>query len=62
MKLKQAHSFRNRIFQEEGTVSTNEHLRPFYLEGTTSRYAVRKLDADEMILRSKQRELTFKKF
>ena len=54
------HNFR--IFQEEGIVSTNEHLRPFYLEGTTSRYVVRKLDADEMILRSKQRELTFKKF
>lgn len=54
------HSFR--IFQNEGIEAQPEALAPFYLDGTTSRYAVKKLDADKMILRSKSRELTFKKF
>ena len=53
------HNFR--IFQNEGIMGTARSLAPFYLDGTTSRYAVRKLDADEMILRSAHRELTFKK-
>ena len=51
-----------RIFQNEGIVATDNNLAPFYLEGTTSRYAIKKLNADEMVLRSEHRELTFKKF
>lgn len=54
------HNFR--IFQNEGIVGTSKSLAPFYLDGTTSRYSVEKLDSDEMILRSSLRELTFKKF
>lgn len=54
------HSFR--VYQNESIVATSEDLAPFYLVGTTSRYAIKKLNADEMILRSEHRELTFKKF
>ena len=54
------HNFR--VFQNEGIVSTPEDLAPFYLVGTTSRYAIKKLDADEMVLRTGSQEFTFKKF
>lgn len=54
------HSFR--IFQNESQKAKPEDLAPFYLDGTTSRYAVKKLDADEMVLSSDKRILTFKKF
>ena len=54
------HNFR--VFQNEGIVSTPEDLAPFYLVGTTSRYAIKKLDADEMVLRTGLQEFTFKKF
>lgn len=54
------HSFR--IFQNESQEATSESLAPFYLDGTTSRYAIKKLDADEMVLSSDKRVLTFKKF
>ena len=54
------HDFR--IFQNEGIVATATSLAPFYLDGTTSRYAVKELNADQMILSSDKRELTFKKF
>lgn len=54
------HDFR--VFQNEDIVATYEDLAPFYLVGTTSRYAIKKLNADEMVLRTKLREFTFKKF
>ncbi len=54
------HDFR--IFQNEGIVGTAKSLSPFYLDGITSRYAIKCLEKDKMILRSSQRELTFKKF
>ena len=54
------HNFR--IFQNEGIVGTSKSLAPFYLDGLTSRYAIKRLNTNEMILRSNQRELTFKKF
>lgn len=54
------HDFR--VFQNEDIVSTPEDLAPFYLVGTTSRYAIKKLDADEMVLRTGSQEFTFKKF
>lgn len=54
------HSFR--IFQNESEKARPENLAPFYLDGITSRYAVKKLDADEMVLSSDKRVLTFKKF
>lgn len=54
------HNFR--VFQDESVIATNESLHSFYLDATTSRYAVKKLNADEMVLRSNLRELAFKKF
>lgn len=54
------HNFR--IFQNEGIEATPQSLAPFYLDGTTSRYSIKKLDSDEMVLRSDLRELFFKKF
>lgn len=54
------HDFR--VFQNEGIVATPGDLAPFYLNGTTSRYAVKKLDADKMVLRTGLHEFTFKKF
>lgn len=54
------HDFR--VFQKESIVATAEDLAPFYLVGTTSRYAIKKLDADEMVLRTGSQEFTFKKF
>ena len=50
------------IFQNEGMSATPEELSVFYLDNLTSRYAIKCLESDKMILRSNQRELTFKKF
>lgn len=50
------------LFQNEDIIATDSILHPFYLDGTVSRYAIKQLDSDKMILRSKHRELTFKKF
>lgn len=50
------------VFQNEGIAATPEELDMFYLDGSISRYKVKKLNADEMILRSQFRELVFKKF
>lgn len=50
------------LFQIEDSIATPEELSPFYLDGTVSRYAVRQLDNKQMVLRSTERELTFKKF
>lgn len=54
------HDFR--VFQKESIVATTEDLAPFYLVGTTSRYAIKKLNTDEMVLRTGLQEFTFKKF
>lgn len=54
------HDFR--IFQNESVKATAKSLAPFYLDGTVSRYAVKELNADKMVLSSDKRELTFKKF
>ncbi len=51
-----------RIFQNEGIMGTPQSLAPFYLDGTTSRYAIKQLNAQKMVLSSDKRELTFKKF
>ena len=50
------------IFQNEGIAATPKELDMFYLDGSTSRYTIKKLNANEMILRSKYRELILKKF
>lgn len=50
------------VYQREDEEATAEELLPFGLEGTESRYAVRQLHADRMVLRSANKELTFKKF
>lgn len=50
------------VFQNEGISATPEELSVFYLDGLTSRYGIKCLEKDKMILRSNQRELTFKKF
>jgi hypothetical protein len=50
------------VFQNEGISATPEELNVFYLDGLTSRYGIKCLEKDKMILRSNQRELTFKKF
>lgn len=54
------HDFR--VFQNESVIATSEDLAPFYLDGTVSRYAIKKLESDEMVLRTESREFTFKKF
>ncbi len=54
------HDFR--VFQDESVIATSEDLAPFYLDGTVSRYAIKKLESDEMVLRTESREFTFKKF
>ena len=50
------------VFQNEGISATAEELSVFYLDNVTSRYGIKCLEKDKMILRSSQRELTFKKF
>lgn len=50
------------LYQTEDSIARSEELVPFYLDGTVSRYAIKKLDSKQMILHSSERELTFKKF
>ena len=50
------------VFQNEGIAATPEELDKFYLDGLTSRYGIKCLEKNKMILRSNQRELIFKKF
>lgn len=54
------HDFR--VFQNESIIATDSVLHPFYLDGTVSRYAIKQLNSDKMVLRSQHRELIFKKF
>lgn len=50
------------VFQNESIISTNEELWYYYLDGKTSKYSIETLNSRKMVLRSKEKELTFKRF
>ena len=50
------------VYQNESIAAPVEELFEYKLEGEVSRYAVRKLDNKQLVLRSADTELTFKKF
>lgn len=49
-------------YQNESKPAPVAELLEYKLEGEVSRYAVRKLDSKQLVLRSADTELTFKKF
>lgn len=50
------------IYQREDEAATLEDLTPFKFDTLSPRYGVEKLDGEKMVLRTKETELTFKKF
>jgi len=50
------------VYQNESKPAPVAELLEYKLEGEVSRYAVRKLDSKQLVLRSADTELTFKKF
>lgn len=50
------------LLNKEDQQATKEELKPFYLENTQSKFGIVKLNKKQLIIRSNEQELCFKKF
>ncbi|MBQ8607442.1 MAG: lipocalin-like domain-containing protein [Bacteroidaceae bacterium] len=50
------------ILNKEDQLATKDELKPFYLDSTQSNFGIVKLNKNQLIIRSNEQELCFKKF